>query len=267
MWVNKLIPNSLLKRILKLVYFKNLKQAGASYLEITNSILKNRYINNSNYVLSNYGVWLFSNYSDKTFNLAILGYRNKLDIFLGQISEPTVFLDIGANQGVFSSIAAKNDNIIEIHAFEPNLMIVKYLEKNFKVNKIYNSYIHKVAITSRNSKSKFLSLSKHSGAGKISNDNWNMYINGVNHEYLNTVFGNYNFSFFIKIDVEGSELTVVRELFRSEIKSKIKNIFIEVTHSSNLKKSPVIQLLEEEGFVEKYRKSTNANSFDAFFIR
>ena len=83
-----------------------------------------------------------NNYSDKTFQLSIMGYRNKLEKFLLSINEQLTFIDIGANQGVFSLVAAKNKNFVEIHAFEPNLKLISYLESNFYINKVNNFFIH-----------------------------------------------------------------------------------------------------------------------------
>ena len=79
---------------------------------------------------------MLSNYLDKTFQLSIMGYRNNLEKILLSIKQPLIFMDIGANQGVFSLVAAKNKNFVEIHAFEPNLELISYLERNFDTNKV-----------------------------------------------------------------------------------------------------------------------------------
>jgi hypothetical protein len=70
--------------------------------------------------MSNYGVWMYNNFNDKTFKLSLLGYRNSLDRIISLIEYPFIFVDIGANQGIFSLVAAKNKNCVALHTFEPN---------------------------------------------------------------------------------------------------------------------------------------------------
>jgi FkbM family methyltransferase len=224
-------------------------------------------VTKSNYVLSNYGVWLSKNTSDKTFNLSLLGYRNNLEKFISRVNEPSIFIDIGANQGIFSIIAARNQNFVEIHAFEPNLKVVKFLENNFKFNKINNGVIHKYAIAEKNGTHKFLVPEYHSGAGKLSTKLSNMEVKCVNHNYLDKFFRKLNYSYFIKIDVEGSELMVLTELLRSKIESCINKIFVEVTDTSSSEKKAMYLLLENLGFKEVYVKKLNKNGFDIFFVR
>ncbi|NDI08771.1 MAG: FkbM family methyltransferase, partial [Actinobacteria bacterium] len=59
------------------------------------------------------------------------------------------FFDIGANQGVFSMIAAKNKHCKNIHEFEPNSNLIEFLESNFLFNNLKNYTIHNFAISSR----------------------------------------------------------------------------------------------------------------------
>lgn len=121
-----------------------------------NSIITNKYIKSNGFTLSNYGIWMLDNYNDKTFRFSIMGYKNNLEKILLSVREPHIFVDISANQGVFSIIAAKNKKFLEIHAFEPNLNITSYLERNFLFNKVSNFFIHKVAIGPQSTSLSFL---------------------------------------------------------------------------------------------------------------
>jgi FkbM family methyltransferase len=267
MWISRIIPTSIFERILKFFSLKNLIRLKKNGLGVFISIITNKYVTKSNYVLSNYGVWLSKNTGDKTFNLSLLGYRNKLEKFLSRVSEPCIFIDVGANQGIFSILAAKNQNFAEIHAFEPNLQVVHFLENNFKYNNVHNGVIHKFAINSKSGTFKFLVPENHSGAGMLSTGRANMEVECVNYGYLNKVFKKLNYSYFIKIDVEGSELIVLTELLRSEIKYYINKIFIEVTFILLSEKEAIYQLLTNLGFREVYTKKLNQNVFDVFFVR
>jgi len=267
MRISRIIPYSIFERILKFLSLRNTKILERNTLDILKSVVTNKYLTKSNFVLSNYGVWLSKNSTDKTFELSVLGYRNKLDKILNKVSEPSIFVDIGANQGVFSLLAAKNRNFAEIHAFEPNLKVVQFLEKNFRFNKVQNGIIHKFAINSKSGTFNFLAPKNHSGAGKLSSKEYNMKIVCVNYEYLNKIFKKLNYFYFVKIDVEGSEYLVLKELFKSEIGSHINKIFVEVTFTLQCEKEEVYKLLENLGFREVFAKKLNRNAYDILFVR
>ena len=95
---SNLISNKSLSRILKVLSLKYLIKSDVKRLEIIRSIITNQNIEKKGYILSNYGVWMLSNNSDKTFQLSIMGYRNNLEKILLSIKQPLIFIDIGANQ-------------------------------------------------------------------------------------------------------------------------------------------------------------------------
>jgi FkbM family methyltransferase len=208
---------------------------------------------------------MLNNYLDKTFQLSIMGYRNNLEKILLSINQPLIFIDIGANQGVFSLVAAKNKSFVEIHAFEPNLKLTSYLESNFFMNKVNNFFIHKVAIGPQSTSISFFVPENHSGNGRVSSQKTNMQVVSVNRDYLNKVFIQSNKFYFIKIDVEGSERNVLYELFNSNINSCIKYIFIEINTKFS-KEDSLIEMLGSNDFYELSR-SGNGVSYDALYTR
>jgi predicted RNA methylase len=54
------------------------------------------------------------------------------------ITIPTVFLDIGANIGLFSILAAKNEEITKVYAIEPDIYNIPFLEENVDYNRACN---------------------------------------------------------------------------------------------------------------------------------
>ena len=257
------IPHYVLDRILKIVNLKNLFNSQATSIEIMNSIVFNRYITCTNYTMSNYGVWMMNNNNDRTFKLSLMGYRNGLEKIILSLKHPFTFVDIGANQGIFSLVAAKNKYCNSLHTFEPNLSINKFLEKNFKKNKVKNATIHKVAIGSRIGNRGFFVPNNHSGGGRVSSTVSNMEISCVNRLYLDKFLTDLD-ELFVKIDVEGNEDEVLQELFNSKL--KIKYIFIEISSKYNFNEEYTIKILNTNGFNEVFRKE-NKISYDALFVK
>ena len=261
----KFIPNRLSKRLIRILYLHYLLRSDINSFKILWAIILNRKILRGDYILSNYGVWMFNREMDRTLRLSIFGYRNNLEKILSSIMEPTIFLDIGANQGVFSLVAAANQNIVEIHSFEPNTKICKFLQLNFVVNNVLNYTIHEVAVSTNESNMNFLVPENHSGAGRISSQESNMTIRTVNHVYLDEHFAKFHIPFFVKIDVEGHELKVLQELLKSKISPSIQRIYLEIIRG-NQNEATTLQILRQNGFSEKFRKS-GPISYDALFVR
>ena len=259
----KVIPHTILERLLKIVNLKNLLNSQATNTEIIKSIFFNRYITSQNYTMSNYGVWMLNNYNDKTFKLSLMGYRSGLERIILSLKHPFTFVDVGANQGVFSLVAAKNKYCSSLHTFEPNLDVNKFLEKNLKKNNVKNITIHKSAIGSRIGNSGFFVPDNHSGAGRVSSALSNMEVNCVNRIYLDKFLADAE-SLFVKIDVEGNENEVLQELFNSKL--DIKYVFIEISSKYNYDEEFTIKILNSNGFDEVFRKE-NKISYDALFIK
>jgi FkbM family methyltransferase len=259
----KVIPHTILERLLKIVNLKNLLNSQATNTEIIKSIFFNRYITSQNYTMSNYGVWMLNNYNDKTFKLSLMGYRSGLERIILSLKHPFTFVDVGANQGVFSLVAAKNKYCSSLHTFEPNLDVNKFLEKNLKKNNVKNITIHKSAIGSRIGNSGFFVPDNHSGAGRVSSALSNMEVNCVNRIYLDKFLADAE-SLFVKIDVEGNENEVLQELFNSKL--DIKYVFIEISSKYNFDEEFTIKILNSNGFDEVFRKE-NKISYDALFIK
>jgi FkbM family methyltransferase len=206
---------------------------------------------------------MLTNYDDRTFRLACIGYRNHLENILSQIHQPMIFLDIGANQGIFSLVASKNKYFKQIHAFEPNPNLCKILNQNFLRNKLSRFKIHPYALGKQNSHS-FLSTPKgHSGAGKITRKkNTAIKVNCKNRVYLNQQFRSLGLPIFLKIDVEGMEFLVLQEILASVLVKNVKFIFVELSGSTS-KKNKTTKLLINNGFKESFRRSRGID--DALF--
>ena len=91
--------------------------------------------------------------NDATFKLGVLG-RYGFDLYnllVHEIPGQFVFLDIGANNGLYSFIAQKNCNCKRVDAFEPNPFVFNFLEINNKKNGGFAN-LHNVANGDTNKK-------------------------------------------------------------------------------------------------------------------
>jgi len=251
--IKSILPSGIFNRALKLINIGNIvRNKEVKKHQIFKSIFFNKFIKEGSFTLSNYGVWIFTIPHDKTFILACIGYRNNLEIILRKIQQPMIFLDIGANQGIFSLVAAKNPFFKEIHVFEPNPTLFNILINNFSRNRIKRFKVHPYAIGKYNGLSYLSTSVKHSGAGKITRKSTNtIRVFCKNRVYLNQQFRNLELPFFIKIDVEGMEFVVLEELLSSVLIKKVRFIFVELSGTS-YKKSRTIKLLLESGFKETF---------------
>jgi len=265
--LKRLLPKSMAYRALKIISIRNLMKSRIGKKEILMSIISNSYITRGDFVLSNYGVWMMNNSKDKTFNLSILGYRNGLEYFIKAVNKPSIFIDIGANQGVFTLLAAKNKQFKEIHAFEPNIEVCDYLELNCNYNKVNNVVIHKVAISSSVGTQNFEVPTNHSGAGKLVNFEHSMHVDCKNNKYLSELVKKWCSDYFIKIDVEGNEFIVLNEIFKSSLTNLVRYLFVEILISDNINDSVAVKMILKNGFQINYIKQKSSNLFDIFFIK
>ncbi len=79
-----------------------------------------------------------------------------------------IFLDIGANRGIYSIIAPTLFEYREIHAFEPNPEVSKILTKNVVLNNLQNKVqVHELALGAQAGTADFACDPMHKGGGRI----------------------------------------------------------------------------------------------------
>jgi len=180
-----------------------------------------------------YGVYLTPAFKDTTFMYCYKGtYGLFLHDFLKDISCETTFIDIGANQGLYSIIAGKNKNVKKVIAFEPSKKTAQLLRANIAFNKIQNCIVVEKGVSN---KSGFLSLNitdGHSGknnfrAAKENSNNSNELVETINHKEIELLTKE-NTNYVIKIDVEGHEEVVIDELIKCSFIKNVSAIFSEI---------------------------------------
>lgn len=207
------------------------------------SLYKNEYI--SNYI-RNYKVY------DKYSSQILMEIFNKNPNY--------VFVDIGANIGYFSLLAASKN--MKVVAFEPINENYTLLNKSIKYNKYdKNIKLYKTALGSKEDKLQFNIYKTNMGLCSENNYNDNnvAYTQIVECNKFDSYINNYDdISLIVKIDVENMEYDVLKGMEKSLENNIIEYILIEISSDKNLKS--IIDLLKKYNFSYIYDISINTTN-------
>lgn len=190
-------------------------------------------INGIRCVKSRYGVFLRTRWTDATFHFCVFGrYGHTLSDLLDSVTEAFTFIDIGANQGLYSLIAARNPACRQVYAFEPVPATYAYLLDNVLINQAATVIPINAAIADTEGSTQIAVQVGHSGAAtlrtsaqlKLSTGNT---ITTVNATGLSSLLAQAR-QCIIKIDVEGFEATVIDQLAVAGILARTQTVFYEV---------------------------------------
>lgn len=184
-------------------------------------------------VRSAYGVLMVPNWQDTTFRYCIFGTygRDLADLLLGQ-REDFVFVDIGANQGLYSLIAAQNPLCRQIIAFEPVPATHARLAANVALNGgAERTVLHQLAIADSVGDVTITVAEGHTGtatlAGRENGRGGNVTIHTIDAPLVDPLLAG-DLPMFAKIDVEGLEGVVIAELAKTDAFARVQAIFYEV---------------------------------------
>jgi len=189
-------------------------------------------IGRDRYVRSVYGPYLRHTPDDRTFELCTTGYGRFVADVIRNHAGPFVFLDIGANCGVFSLVAARHPRCESVIAIEPVPETFAALEANIAFNRAHKVRAVRAAVSL-------------SDAGEVSID-WNPAHSGMASMVrrggprtvsapvlgaagLAALVGRPAIPIFAKIDVEGAEAEVLAVLAQCPFAGDIADILIEVS--------------------------------------
>ncbi len=141
-------------------------------------------------------------------------------------TKPNIFIDIGANKGLYTQGVLNEIGSIEAHVFEPSELNYKILKDKFSFsNKIK---INKIALSNSTSKAKLFSDIPGSGLGSLTKRRLDHFdIEMDNEEEVDLIrfdeYWNKNSTIidYVKIDVEGHELDVLEGFGQLILKTKL----------------------------------------------
>jgi FkbM family methyltransferase len=180
--------------------------------------------------------------------------------------DASVFIDVGANQGLYSLIAAQNPKISSVYAFEPQPEVFDNLEKNIKRNSAQTVCAFPYAISSKCEKREMFIKKGHSGAGTLREElvPQSKFGSSVRIVTVDKNFIDSNITVpagakvALKIDTEGHEAQVLHELMHSSLWGKVYNIFYEVDEMY-IDNVEILNQLKADGFVIKYKNGSGSH--------
>ncbi|MEX1201336.1 MAG: FkbM family methyltransferase [Methylophaga sp.] len=228
-------------------------------------------VDGERFIRSKYAVYLKTRWTDATFHFCLLGiYGKALSDYLNSQQQPFSFIDIGANQGLYSLLAARNNNCQQVFAFEPVSENYQYLTNNLLINVASSKTLAFKAAIAENHGPNQISLKRgHSGAASMrpqqpTKSQRYETIQGINAADLHHLF-RFIERAIIKIDVEGFEKTVTNELVKSGVLGRTQAVFYEVDERWS-QPQLIRQQLAEQGF-NNFQKFGSGYHYDILATR
>lgn len=162
---------------------------------------------------------------------------------------------MGANQGLYSILAAKNASCIQVHAFEPIDEVAARLRANLSLNESRSVSVTEAAISDRSGSAQVGLDPSHSGTTSLrevaatGHNTRSKTIRCISRIELEDMVEATGDRIVVKIDVEGFEETVLAELASCSFFSQVTDVFCEVDEKW-VQYETLVQLLEAQGFRE-----------------
>ncbi len=222
-------------------------------------------------VKSIYGIYLTPAFKDRTFKYYFKGtYGTFLSDLIKSIDTKTQFVDIGANQGLYSILAGQNKNIDQVISFEPSLRTSELLKLNLKVNNIANCKVIQKGISNESGKIQLHISEGHSGKNSMRELNRvessrSETVEIVDYQGLDKLVPNHT-RIFIKIDVEGHEEIVINQLVKCSFFENVYQIFCEAD-TNWIDVNQLKTILKEKGFTSFKKIGKNPYHYDLLISR
>lgn len=217
-----------------------------------------------------YGVKLVANWQDNSFQFCMSGAHGwTLAQALRLEASPFVFVDIGANQGLFSILAAQNTNCRRVFSVEPVPSTLRLLRKNIAVARQRRRIsVVPYGISDRD-RSVMISVDpRHTGLASVDRPHQGGPEQAValrNADDLAHKVRSLGHPICIKVDVEGHEAVVLRELQRVGLLAEARWVFYEVSESWS-DPEDLERVLREAGFVS-FTPTAQGEHYDVLACR
>lgn len=157
------------------------------------------------------GIFLIQAFDD-SLTICADYFEKELQPWLSIPTSHDIFIDIGANRGIYTLLALRDFSYSFVHAFEPNPQVALVLSENLKLNNFTSkAIVHTAALGSSIKTLPFNVDSLHKGGGhisKVGTENTTMLVDMLTLDSTLTTDEQSRIS-FIKIDTEGYEREVL----------------------------------------------------------
>jgi FkbM family methyltransferase len=218
---------------------------------------------------------------DFTNRAAIFGtYGDEVAGWVRSLRDEDLFLDIGANAGIFSLIADECVPGGKVFSFEPNANLYEDLRFNIGLNDARRVVPLNIALSDHTGTFQLAHNPGHTGGGSLRDAGVETSVAGVTADYtvvavaprfLDAVIeAAQDRDVCIKIDVEGHELCVLRGLDEAGLLAKARWVIAEIDPSYlerfSANAEMIYQLMESRGF-RPTKGLDVANHYDELFVR
>jgi FkbM family methyltransferase len=177
-----------------------------------------------------YGFKFLMNIQDFTNRKVFEGAMGSVEEYISDLPKDAALLDIGANQGAISLLAAKEENR-RVVAFEPSPKAFALLKKNIELNEFTNIIAENSGIVAACMKRNLDdSDANHSGGAHISQVGTPIRLRTVTKNDL-IDWNVADRPLYIKIDTEGYELSVLQGLAQLLDEGVVEAIIVEINRS------------------------------------
>ena len=218
-----------------------------------------------------YGVTMIGNWRDRTFRYCMFAtYGHDLADILKSQTEDFQFVDIGANQGLYTLLAGMNQRCRHIVAFEPVPSTFVLLRENVAINNLTDrANLHNLAIAAHAGRAAIAISAAHSGTASLADQSScsgknTVSIQTINAPMLDDILSS-EWPCIMKVDVEGLEHEVIAELVQSRSFCAVTGIFYEIDERWS-DPAGIEALLQNAGF-SQFRRYGRGHHYDVFATR
>jgi FkbM family methyltransferase len=218
-----------------------------------------------------YGFPIYAKFHDRTNRVGVQGKLGVLPDFVQQVPDGACFIDIGANHGVITIMAARrvgpNGRVL---AFEPVAETHASLTRNLELNGLTNVTTFRMAVAARPASVRMTAADPlHSGSARIaSSDGGDVTaapLAGIP-DVQEAMAGR---PVYAKLDTEGYEFEVLQGMRSLLAEGRITSLVIEID-DSHLRRfgasaSAIYDMLAELGYRPRLHASPGGRHYDEIF--
>ncbi|MGF1446521.1 MAG: FkbM family methyltransferase [Pikeienuella sp.] len=226
-------------------------------------------------IRSHYGPLMVARGSDWTNRGAILGqYGSALANAIRALPPSAVFLDIGANAGVFSLVASEVLTEGRVIAFEPNPLVFRDLLSNIELNKARNVLAINAGLGSETSVMTLAFNPHHTGGASIAavgSTETEVPAAILEAAVLQELLGETDQKVLLKIDTEGCELRILHAMRACGFLDRIDEAWIEIDDAHLTRfgddRTGIYELMAQTGFTPRIASPPAPGHYDQNFVR